>query len=307
MLIPYGETQQENELFTSYSNLIEYKGIILPKVIQLDFNKEFFNIEDFNQGKTNSGNLITLIEEVIMKPNAISAPPLTNNPRIMIKEGIIKDFNLSCVNKQKLTNTICDKYVERFYTYGTFYNIQQHPTDLITIMNYAKQKNSEKEFCNILYESTLYQRENTDEINTIISQCPTENIQDYRTLSNFITIEQEISNGIISKNVYNNKNLNSYKLLSAQQVLYKSYLAGNINKGYITSYLDFVQELINKNNGENKYIDPIYNDIIYRINNNLFLNKLEKNDNTNLNKTEINQIINQINLINKGNSALGVK
>lgn len=307
IIIPYGEIQQENEIFSSYSNLIKYEGIILPRIIQLDVNKEFFNIEKFNQGETNSGDLVALIEEIIMKPNAISVPPLNNNPRVMIREGIIEDFNLSCINKKKLSNTICDKYLERFYTYGILYNIQQHSSDLTNIMNYTKQNKSEKELCNILYENTLYQRENTEEINTIISQCPTENIQNYRILSNFITIEQEISNGIVSKKVYNNKDLNSYKLLSAQQVLYKSYLAGNINKNYITSYLDFVQELINKNNGEDRYLDPIYKDIIYRINNNLFLNKLEGNDNKNLNKTEINQIINQINLINKGNSALGVK
>jgi hypothetical protein len=273
----------------------------------LDSSKTLFDKEKFQQGGTNSGDLVKLIEELIMKPNAISVSPLSNNPKLMIQEGIIQDFNLSCISKKKLTNSICDKFVERFYTYGMLYNIQSYPQDLAKLMNYTKQQRSEQQLCTLLYEDALYQKATSEEISTLISQCPTEAIQNYRKLSNFITIEQEIAKGIISKNVYNDKELNSYKLLSAQQILYKNYLAGNINKGYLTSYLDFVQELINKNNGEKRYLDPIYIDILYRVNNNLFLNKLEGNDNTNLTKTEINQIVNQINLINKGNSALGIK
>jgi hypothetical protein len=96
-------------------------------------------------------------------------------------------------------------------------------------------------------------------------------------------------------------------MLSLQQILYKSLVAGTFNKSYLTNYLTYVQELINKDNGNDKYLDPLYKNILYWINNYLLLPRLESHDNKIISKTEINQIINQINLLNKGNSALGVK
>ena len=67
----------------------------------------------------------------------------------------------------------------------------------------------------------------------------------YKKMINFIDVENSLSQPEISDKVYEDPDLNAYKLLSAQQTVYK-ILNGNINKNYISSYLKFVKALINK-------------------------------------------------------------
>ena len=67
----------------------------------------------------------------------------------------------------------------------------------------------------------------------------------YKKMINFIDVENSLSQPEISDKVYEDSDLNAYKLLSAQQTVYK-ILNGNMNKNYILSYLKFVKALINR-------------------------------------------------------------
>jgi hypothetical protein len=60
--------------------------------------------------------------------------------------------------------------------------------------------------------------------------------------------------------------LNAYKLLSAQQSVYKILDGTSLNESYIKSYLKFVQSLIDKDKGSNRYLHPIYKDLLYVFN-----------------------------------------
>jgi hypothetical protein len=133
-----------------------------------------------------------------------------------------------------------------------------------------------------------------------MQQCPTDQWQQYKTLNEFITVDQDIANNIISSNTSTNPNINAYKLLSLQQILYKNLQAGNPNKNFLISYLNYSQQLINKPNA----LAPLYKDMLYRINTNILLPKLETSTSKTITKTEINQIINQITLLNRGNPTL---
>jgi hypothetical protein len=70
----------------------------------------------------------------------------------------------------------------------------------------------------------------------------------------------------LSDKVYDDPDLNAYKLLSAQQSVYKILEGTSLNENYIKSYLSFVQTLINKDKGNHRYISPIYEDMIYVFN-----------------------------------------
>jgi hypothetical protein len=50
----------------------------------------------------------------------------------------------------------------------------------------------------------------------------------------------------LSDKVFEDPDLNAYKLLSAQQSVYKFLEGVSFNANYIKSYLNFVQNLINK-------------------------------------------------------------
>jgi hypothetical protein len=66
--------------------------------------------------------------------------------------------------------------------------------------------------------------------------------------------------------VFDDPDLNAYKLLSAQQSVYKILDGTSLNENYIKSYLKFVQSLIDKDRGSNRYLHPIYKDLLYVFN-----------------------------------------
>ncbi|MEI7558430.1 MAG: hypothetical protein WCJ45_06650 [bacterium] len=73
------------------------------------------------------------------------------------------------------------------------------------------------------------------------------------------------------KSSYKDPILNEYKLLSYQQQIYQDFLANRTDTYKITIYLDFINELLKKNN-----IDIFYKDEIYRFNNNYLASTIEK-------------------------------
>ncbi len=72
-----------------------------------------------------------------------------------------------------------------------------------------------------------------------------------------------MENQIFDKTTYKDPILNTYKLLSYQQQIYQDFLINKTDTYKISTYLDFVRELLKK-----QTIDPFYMDEIYRYNNN---------------------------------------
>lgn len=300
--IPYGESETKEGVISTRSNLATYQGVVLPRVFSLPQGSSLFDLEKFAAKQTTSGELMKVIEQLIFSPQ-LQTTNLSFPPSLTLSEGILADFNLQCINEQKLSSILCDKFLERLYAEGTFYNIGTDKAGMETLLKTTKDGDK---LCTLMYDTTLYHRTVYPTFNDLILQCSTSHIQRYRELINFIEIEGELSKGIVSLTIYANKSLNAYKLLSVQQILYKSLLAGSLNRTTISSYLEYAQELINRNNGNDRYIVPLYKDILYRINNDILLPILETSDNKTISKIEIQQLINQINQLNKGNSALGV-
>ena len=300
--IPYGESSFIDNYHISTSNLGKYQGFIIPRNFQIESWTTLIDIEQFENGEISSGKFIQTAEQLILA-SSLRSRSITPQIGLPLTNGIIEDFNLQCIKSNRLSNIICDQLLKNFYENWIFYNLWAHRTEITDIMNAVNDK---KGICNLMYNNTLYQRNISEIFNTLILQCSTEQIQKYRDLSNFIEVEKELNNGVISSTIYNNRDINTYKLISIHQILYRTIIAGNLNKNYISNYLNYSQELTNRNNGNNRYISPFYKDVMYWINNHILLPQLEGNNQI-LSKTEINQIINQINLLNKGNIALDVK
>ncbi|MDR0649969.1 MAG: hypothetical protein LBG59_00745 [Candidatus Peribacteria bacterium] len=300
VLIPYGTLSYADGYLTSMSTLGAYQEVVMPRTFILPETYPLFDMTAFQQKQSTSGDINYLINALIK--NVGSREETLPTPQTFtIKENLITDFNLQCVSKVKLFGRICEVFLERFYQQGMFYPLGNYATDMTILMNTVKDRSP---LCDLIYTTTLYQRKIFPIFDTLISQCSLEHLQRYRQLSHFIEIEQELSNGVVSSTIYNDAILNAYKLLSLQQMLYKSLNAGTLNKSYLTSYLDYSQDLINRNTGNERYLQPLYKDLLYQVNSTILLPKLENNDTTVLSKTEINQMVNQINLLNRGNSAL---
>ncbi|MBR7036706.1 hypothetical protein IKI14_02300 [bacterium] len=91
---------------------------------------------------------------------------------------------------------------------------------------------------------------------------------------NFIDLENSLGQPEVQDRVFEDPDLNAYKLLSIQQKVYKFLDGTSLNDNYIKSYLKFVQTLINKDNGKNYYLSPIYKDILYVFNTDELYQKL---------------------------------
>jgi hypothetical protein len=84
-------------------------------------------------------------------------------------------------------------------------------------------------------------------------------------------IQKTLENQSFEKTSYKDFLLNEYKLLSYQQQLYQDFLINKTDTYKISTYLDFVKEVLKKNT-----IDTFYKDEIYRYNNKYLSLALEK-------------------------------
>ena len=80
-----------------------------------------------------------------------------------------------------------------------------------------------------------------------------------------------MENQSFEKISYKDTLLNEYKLLSYQQQLYQDFLINKVDTYKVNTYLDFVQELLQKNT-----VDQFYKDEMYRYNNKYLSSALEK-------------------------------
>ena len=84
-------------------------------------------------------------------------------------------------------------------------------------------------------------------------------------------IQKTLENQSFEKISYKDPLLNTYKLLSYQQQIYQDFLINKADSYKISTYLDFVKEILKKN-----VIEPFYKDEIYRYNNKYLSLSLEK-------------------------------
>jgi hypothetical protein len=117
----------------------------------------------------------------------------------------------------------------------------------------------------------LYANDQNDIIKGLFGACG----QDYEDLIKrttlFMEIQKTLDNQSFEKTSYKDMLLNSYKLLSYQQQIYQDFLVNKVDTYKISTYLDAVKDVLQKNS-----IDPFYKDEIYRYNNRYLSLALEK-------------------------------
>ena len=188
ILTLYGESTTTDEYHSSVSNLASYQGIIVPRIFQIENGVSLLDIQQFEEKKVSSAKLIQTIEQLIFA-SSVRNTTISENLVIPLKNGIIEDFNLQCVMENKVSNIICDRFLDLFYQNGIFYNLDNYANELTDIMNALKDKEA---ICQMMYDTTLYQRKTLPIFDTLILQCPIEQAQKYRDLSNFIEVEREL-------------------------------------------------------------------------------------------------------------------
>ena len=306
-IISFGSVSFNNKSFQSKSNLIKYQWIVLPQLISLDFNSaNFISLDKFANQETTREDLENMIKNLITNDAIYRKTSTLPNAQAsrwewkVFEGGLLEGFALWCVKNEKLWDFVCDKLLEKFYKYWQYYDLSLYSSDLlILVRELNRQDKNFKPICTMIPEYVWHSWvTSSDILGSVMNFCSEEEFQYYKKMVNFIDIDNSLRQPELLDKVFDDPDLNAYKLLSAQQVVYRSLNSSSINEWFIRSYLTFVQNLLNKDNKSGRYLAPIYKDLLYVFNTDILYTTLIQKGRF---STELN---NQLDQINNGNPLL---
>lgn len=303
VIVPYGDARIDWKSFQSKSNLISYNWMILPQIVSINYEKNKFSMEDFDNRKLKRSDLKALLD-VLVNDNITKKTKGLKNPSNMNRIGQDFDwwledfFNLKCLDSTKISDFVCDDFLKIFNKYGKYYNLSQHSSELLSYVGHLQEyKKDIVPVCGMLKEYNirawlLY----TWNFASIMRKCWGDYESYYKKMTNFIEVDESIGQPELPEKVYDDPDINAYKLVSSWQKV-SNFLNWTVNKNYIVSYLKFVKLLVDKDKWTNKYIAPVYRDLLYIYNTDEVYTKL-------LNKWELSADIKS--LIDKINNWDGI-
>lgn len=281
----------------SKDNLIYYKWFIIPKVFVIQKTAPINEIEYFEDPEYDVKNLETLIENLIFSKKQEVNIKVEKNRQLFLDSDIKKTFNLACLFENRLTEKTCEYYLDNFLKYFYIYDIDKDINWLKDINNILNWWEHQKEFCENIKKYIIYSNDNKSDLKEIIKDCWSKEKEDnYNKIIEFIEIQKELDENFISDKIYAYKELNTYKLLSYQQIIYDDINSNRIDYIKLNNYLSFLKTLLKEN-----HLEQFYKDEIYRFNNYFILVKLEKTK-----KQDFSKSIKDIYLINKWDRVFGL-
>lgn len=300
--IKYWLLNTYENMIVSYDNLISYKWFTLPRwVFFYDLesieDKEYFENDSYDIEQLNKfiKNIILIDDsEIIWKD--VKEPTYAQ----LKENNIEKTFYLSCVNRPKIFNRVCDKYIDNFLNWFFVYNIKIDIQWFTKIAkNLVTRQEYKQEICEWINKYIKYSNSAPNELDDIITLCWWTYLNEFYKMQNFLKTKNELDEKLITTSISKYKEINEYKLISFQQIIYN-----NLEKWIppyewmYKSYINYVSNILKKHS--NNPIDPFYYDITYRFNNLYIspnLNKI-KYQLTTTKKEEIDSILTELEKIN---------
>lgn len=295
-----------DDVIQSYNNLLNYKWYTLPRWTFLYEPNEIKNIEYFK----NPDYEITELQKVINKIIYINYNEVwaRDNKDIMFipleNNSIENTFYITCANQHRFFNWVCNKYINDFLDWFFVYKISDDFKWFNkTFKNIIKRKKYKEQACNWLNNYIKYSGTTPNEIEWLFSLCWNEYVESFNKMQSFIELKKDLEDKYIKQNISKYKELNEYKLVSYQQILYNNL--ENSIPPYEWSYKNYTNYLINILKRESQDpIDPFYYDLTYRFNNQYLIPNLNKikYQSTQSKRDEIEWIILEIEKVNNWNN-----
>lgn len=286
------------------NNLVKYKWYILPRFFYFYKTLPLEDIAYFSQDDYETKELDYFIQNILVAKTETTQKQ-SANVQLPVKWTIIENFDLGCMFQNKLYQDICDKHITEFLNVFFVYKLSNDYPWLETAFNtIIKKEQYNKLLCESMDKYIMYSNDTNATIEGLVRKCGTGSIEKFRKVTAFIEIQEELNNKQISKSVYNDNDINAYKLLSIQQMVYKDIINNRANTDSILQYLNFLKELLII-----KKIDTFYKDMSYRFNNKYIHTRIENPNNpiSKNRKYEADEIIKQITVINNGSELLGLQ
>lgn len=284
-------------LIYSQDNLIKYKWYVVPKLFTIEKNSPISDIAYFDSNSYNINKLEEFVKNIIFMDNFDLDLKKEDNKQLSLDESIEKTFNLTCFFSSKITDKMCNYYIKEFLKYFFVYDIKNDIQWLKKINEKMSITQNYKEFCKWIKNYIMYSNDPENNLKDIIENCwNIESTDEFTKIKNFIEIQKELNQWYIKDKYYSFTDLNSYKLLSFQQILYKDITSKKIDTLRLNNYISFLKNLIKKNN-----IEQFYKEEIYWFNNYFLIKNLESSKEENL-----FPIVKELYSINKWEDIFGI-
>ncbi len=300
------DLQAEQWFIKSVNNLVEYKWFIVPRYFYLYNTLPVKQLSYFSWGDYEVTELENFVNNFVFTKKIIAKTAFIN-VQLPIEKTLIDDFNLSCIFENKISKIACNYYLGDFLNSFFVYNISADYIGLQNIFDAIQSNTTNKgRFCEWLSKYLLYANDQSDSIKELFGKCGQHYEDVFKRTTLFMEIQKTLENQSFEKISYKDPLLNAYKLLSYQQQIYQDFLINRADSYKISTYLDFVKEVLKKNT-----LASFYKDEIYRFNNNYLALSLEKTSyqsttfTQNLWWSKIASLITMINTLNEGEPLFG--
>lgn len=252
--IIWGEIDEEKIKIKATNSLISIWWIILPRLIYADKSVDIEPIKYFLDEKYDKSKLETFIKHFIL--NEEISFFISKKPSLAKIDGSISNtFFLDCLNYSKIYNKVCNHYLNQYIDNFFYYDIS---TDYIWFKKTLEQTDQNRDkICKNIHKYILYSRITSLNKN-IFDRCEDNEKLKIQETKSFVQINNEMENKYISEDIYSNKELNAYKLLSIQQIIFKDFLESKIPTERISKYLKFLGKIVKSNLIDNFYLDESY-------------------------------------------------
>ncbi len=255
------EIKEVEEKLVSQNNIVFYKWFVLPKVFDIK-KRVLQNIKEisyFDKSDYDIKFLEGFMQEVVFSKVDKKYKNKKNNIR-KIKKSLNSEFGLSCVwSKILFVKNFCQRNIDNFISQLPYYNIADYSSEYSDKFDLLSKKWYKKELCEATVKNMFFSYTFSQEINDkILSKCWDKYTEFFKNLVEFDSFKQNIENWLATKKKYSWKSLNKYKLLSLQQNIYNQIEKGNVDFSFVSTYLDFVSQLMKDLDLKNFYIDLIY-------------------------------------------------
>ncbi len=294
-----GNYEATGNFIKSNNNLLSYKWYIVPRFFFLYTTVPLPEITQLTW-HYDTKYLDIFAKNVVFTDNSDNEAPFKRSQLPVITQGIVDQFNVSCIFKPKILQGICEHYMQNMIEYLFIYDIPKDYAGLQKISDRLAQKWwYQKPFCDAMKKYILYSNDTSIQLEPVFRNCGEEWLQEYQSLQWFIEIQNQFKSNYTENTLYFDQKLNVYKLLSLQQIMYNDLKKNTINDRIVLPYLWFVENILKKD-----AVPWFYKDFIYWFHN-YYLKPTLSNVAFAEKKNLVDSIISTINQINMGSSLVG--
>lgn len=295
-----------DDILLSYDNLIFYKWFIIPRWTFLYEPESIKDRNYFNSYDYSIDELSNFMKSMVLVDYDEINTKKAEDPVFLSLENnnVEETFFLSCANRPRLFNTICNKYINTFLEWFFVYRINtDFPWTTKTLKNLITKERYKEAVCKWINNYIKYSNTAPSQLEDIATLCWWEYLKNFYLTQDFIKTKNELENKYITAATSKYQEINEYKLISYQQILYN-----NLEKWippYEWLYKNYTNYLINLlRKANNQPMDPFYFDATYRFNNLYIIPTLNKvkYQSTSNKREEIESIITDIEKVNNWSS-----